>query len=291
MRRRLPSAYALRSLPSAACESGRVASSMIARRWLRRCCTNLGRRCAWRRIYRSDLDSMGDMIDSTLAFVRDDVQRGRTCWSISEPWSKVSAKMQAMPAAPSISRRSGIDIPVRPNAISRAVANLVDNAVKDGGTARAALHREPGRVIVVILNASLSLLMTMAPGFPGTSTRTCSHRVIGWSAHAIATPAALASGLSLHARLRVSMATMSSFTNRQRRTTRFWNYRFRSTIIQKDRVWELRNRNGRVNCNVGSQAIQLWIVDLSKAADTCLSVDGPVETRLIVNPTMRSSLQ
>jgi signal transduction histidine kinase len=46
------------------------------------------------RLMLADLDSMGDMIDPTLAFVRDDAQRGRTCWSISEPWSKVSAKMK-----------------------------------------------------------------------------------------------------------------------------------------------------------------------------------------------------
>jgi hypothetical protein len=90
----------------------------------------------------------------------------------------------------------------------------------------------------------LSLLMTMALGFPRTSTRTFSHRFTGWSAPAIATPAALASGLPLHARLRASVAAMSSFNSIDRGGLRA---RLELPVSehdrQKDGGWELRIQN------------------------------------------------
>ena len=99
----------------------------------------------------ADLDSMGDMIDSTLAFVRDDARReprmlvdlGALVEGVCENASDAGGAVVFLP-------RRDIDVLGRPNAIARAVANLVDNAVKYGGAARAALVREPGRVVVVV---------------------------------------------------------------------------------------------------------------------------------------------
>jgi signal transduction histidine kinase len=99
----------------------------------------------------ADLDSMGDMIDSTLAFVREDAQREpRRLVDLGALVESVCENASDAGGAVNFSPRRGIDLLVRPNAISRAVANLIDNAVKYGGTAHATLHREPGRVIVVI---------------------------------------------------------------------------------------------------------------------------------------------
>jgi signal transduction histidine kinase len=99
----------------------------------------------------ADLDSMESMIDSTLAFVRDDTQReprmlvdlGALVESVCENASDAGGTVDFSP-------ERGVDVTVRPNAISRAVANLIDNAIKYGGSARAALVHEPGRVIVLV---------------------------------------------------------------------------------------------------------------------------------------------
>jgi signal transduction histidine kinase len=99
----------------------------------------------------ADLDSMESMIDSTLAFVRDDAQReprmlvdlGALVESVCENASDAGGSVDFLP-------ERGVDVTIRPNAISRAVSNLVDNAVKYGGGARTALVREPGRVVVVV---------------------------------------------------------------------------------------------------------------------------------------------
>ncbi|HEY2533130.1 MAG TPA: ATP-binding protein [Xanthobacteraceae bacterium] len=99
----------------------------------------------------ADLDSMGDMIDSTLTFVRDDAQREpRILVDLGALVESVCENASDAGGAVHFSSQRGIDVRGRPNAISRAVANLIDNAVKYGGTAHATLHREPGRVIVVV---------------------------------------------------------------------------------------------------------------------------------------------
>lgn len=98
-----------------------------------------------------DLDGMGAMIESTLAFARDHVQQEprmlvdlgalveNACENASDAGGEVSFSVP-----------HGVDVMCRPIAITRAVANLIDNAIKYGGTARAELRREPGRVIIAI---------------------------------------------------------------------------------------------------------------------------------------------
>jgi signal transduction histidine kinase len=99
----------------------------------------------------ADLDSMGDMIDSTLAFVRDDARREpRMLVDLGALVEGVCENASDAGGAVVFSPRRDIDVLGRPNAIARAVANLVDNAVKYGGAARAALVSEPGRIVVVV---------------------------------------------------------------------------------------------------------------------------------------------
>jgi signal transduction histidine kinase len=98
-----------------------------------------------------DLEDMNVLIDSTLAFARNDARReprrlvdlgvlvGDVCEDASDAGGEVSYAGQR-----------GIDIPCRPTDIRRAVANLVDNAVKYGGCVRVDVVRDAGRVTIVV---------------------------------------------------------------------------------------------------------------------------------------------
>jgi signal transduction histidine kinase len=98
-----------------------------------------------------DLDDMNAMIDSTLAFARNDARReprrlvdlgvlvGDVCEDAGDAGGMVSYTGQR-----------GIDIPCRPTDVRRAVANLVDNAVKYGGCVRVDVVRDAGCVTVVV---------------------------------------------------------------------------------------------------------------------------------------------
>ena len=85
----------------------------------------------------ADLDGMESMIDSTLAFVRDDAQREpRMLVDLGALVESVCDNASDAGGTIDFSAERGVDVTVRPNAISRAVANLIDNAVKYGGSAR-----------------------------------------------------------------------------------------------------------------------------------------------------------
>jgi signal transduction histidine kinase len=98
-----------------------------------------------------DLESMNAMIESTLAFARDDARQeprtlvdlgvlvGDVCEDAADSGDKVAYAGQR-----------GIDVPCRPTLIRRAVANLVDNALKYGGGARVKIVRDPARVVIVV---------------------------------------------------------------------------------------------------------------------------------------------
>jgi signal transduction histidine kinase len=98
-----------------------------------------------------DLDVMNAMIDSTLAFARDDSRQeprrlvdlgvlvGDACEDVADAGGK------ACYAGP-----RGIDVPCRPTLVRRAVANLIDNAIKYGAVARVRIVREPDRVAIVV---------------------------------------------------------------------------------------------------------------------------------------------
>lgn len=97
-----------------------------------------------------DLDVMNTMIDSTLAFARDDSREearrlvdlavlvGDVCEDVADTGGKVSY----------LGPRC-IDVPCRP-ALMRRGANLIDNAVKYGAAARVRIDREADRVVIVV---------------------------------------------------------------------------------------------------------------------------------------------
>jgi signal transduction histidine kinase len=98
-----------------------------------------------------DLEAMNAMIDSTLAFAADDARQeprrlvdigilvGDVCEDAGDAGGKVS-----------YGGWRGIDVSCRPTLLRRAVTNLIDNAVKYGGSARVDIVRETDRVVIVI---------------------------------------------------------------------------------------------------------------------------------------------
>jgi signal transduction histidine kinase len=99
----------------------------------------------------ADLDAMSAMIESTLAFLRHDAQREpRMLVDLGVLIEGVCENASDAGGTVSFQAPRGVDVTCRPVAISRAVANLVDNAIKYGGAARAELAREPGRVVIAI---------------------------------------------------------------------------------------------------------------------------------------------
>jgi signal transduction histidine kinase len=98
-----------------------------------------------------DLDVMNAMIDSTLAFARDDTRQeprrlvdlgvliGDVCEDVADAGGK----------ARYLGPRN-VDVPCRPTLIRRAVANLVDNAIKYGGSARVDILRGDERVVIAV---------------------------------------------------------------------------------------------------------------------------------------------
>jgi len=99
----------------------------------------------------ADLDEMTAMIESTLAFARDDAQREpRMLVDLGALLGSVCDNASDTGGAVSFTAPRGLDVTCRPSAISRAVTNLIDNAVKYGGGARANLDRALGRAMITI---------------------------------------------------------------------------------------------------------------------------------------------
>jgi len=98
-----------------------------------------------------DLDLMNAMIDSTLAFARDDsrqeprrlVDIGILVGDICEDVADTGGSVSYMGAR-------GVDVACRPTLIHRAVANLIDNALKYGCAARVRIDRDGDRVVIVV---------------------------------------------------------------------------------------------------------------------------------------------
>ena len=98
-----------------------------------------------------EVDRMDGMIESILSFGRDDTKH--------EPLSLVdlSALVEGIcdDAADAgepvtFSGPRNVTISCRPTAVRRAISNLVDNAVKYGGTTAVALVPEAGRVVITV---------------------------------------------------------------------------------------------------------------------------------------------
>ncbi|HSK39726.1 MAG TPA: ATP-binding protein, partial [Arenibaculum sp.] len=107
----------------------------------------------------ADLDEMETMISSTLIFARDDARR--------EPRTRIDVAAMLQTIADDLADAGhGVSyagpprriFACRPVALRRAVGNLVDNAVKYGGTAEITLADEPGRIVILVEDAG--------PGIP-----------------------------------------------------------------------------------------------------------------------------
>jgi signal transduction histidine kinase len=100
----------------------------------------------------ADIDEMTAMIDATLSFASDDAKReapllvdlGALVETVCENAFDSGQDIDMLPA------RETILVTCRPVAISRAIANLIDNAVKYGGCARVRLDRIADRAVVTI---------------------------------------------------------------------------------------------------------------------------------------------
>ncbi|MBR0875450.1 HAMP domain-containing protein [Bradyrhizobium tropiciagri] len=98
-----------------------------------------------------DLDSMNAMIESTLAFARDDArQEPRTLVDLGVLVGDVCEDAGDSGCEVTYTCQRGIDISCRPTPVRRAVANLVDNAVKYGGGARVKIVHAVDRVVIVV---------------------------------------------------------------------------------------------------------------------------------------------
>ena len=98
-----------------------------------------------------DLQAMNAMIESTLAFARDEArQEPRSLVDLGILVGDVCEDAGDAGGLISYAGRRGIDISCRPTMVRRAVANLVDNAVKYGGGARVNILRDTDRVTVVV---------------------------------------------------------------------------------------------------------------------------------------------
>jgi signal transduction histidine kinase len=91
------------------------------------------------------------MIDSTLAFARDEArQEPRTLVDLGVLVGDVCEDVGDVGGKVAYSPWRGIDVPCRPTLVRRAVANLIDNAVKYGGSACVRIVRDKGRVLIIV---------------------------------------------------------------------------------------------------------------------------------------------
>jgi signal transduction histidine kinase len=101
--------------------------------------------------YASDLDQMEEMITATLAFVRDATRPGeRTPLELSSLVESLCDEMAETGARTEVESGEKVVLEGDPMALRRLIANLLENAVKFGGRARARVFRDEGHAIVEI---------------------------------------------------------------------------------------------------------------------------------------------
>jgi signal transduction histidine kinase len=101
--------------------------------------------------YAGDLDQMEEMIAATLAFVRDASRPGeRTPLELSSLVESLCDEMSETGADAEVERGDKVVLEGDPMALRRLIANLLENAVKFGGRARARVYRDAGHAVVEI---------------------------------------------------------------------------------------------------------------------------------------------
>jgi signal transduction histidine kinase len=99
----------------------------------------------------ADLDAMSEMIRATLVFARDDAQREQAdLVDLSVLVADICDDVAELGGDVSFAEASHVSTRCQPTAIGRAVANLVENAVKYGGCARVQIVNEAHGVAVVV---------------------------------------------------------------------------------------------------------------------------------------------
>ncbi|MEW5686364.1 MAG: HAMP domain-containing sensor histidine kinase [Pseudomonadota bacterium] len=101
--------------------------------------------------YAADLDQMEEMITATLAFVRDATKTGeRTPLELSSLVESLCDEMAETGAAAEAEPGDKVVLTGDPMALRRLFANLLENAVKFGGAARARVFTADGHAVVEI---------------------------------------------------------------------------------------------------------------------------------------------
>ena len=99
----------------------------------------------------ADLEEMTSMIESSLTFAREDFNREtRTLVDLRALIENICEDAVDTGASVSCRIAEGVDLECRPQALRRAITNLVDNALKYGGAAHLTVLREPGRVVILV---------------------------------------------------------------------------------------------------------------------------------------------
>ena len=101
--------------------------------------------------YASDLDQMEEMITATLTFVRDATKAGeRTPLELSSLVESLCDEMAETGSQTEVEAGDKVVLQGDPLALRRLIANLLENAVKFGGRARARVYRDGGHAVVEI---------------------------------------------------------------------------------------------------------------------------------------------
>ena len=96
-----------------------------------------------------DLDMMGEMIKSVLALAQDDAKREpRSLVDLSALVEGICEDASDAGEPVTFSGPRGVTIFCRPTALRRAISNLVDNAVKYGGSAAVSLSPDTDHVVI-----------------------------------------------------------------------------------------------------------------------------------------------
>lgn len=99
----------------------------------------------------ADIDQMEEMISATLAFVRDATRPGeRTPLELSSLLESLCDEMAETGAETTVERNEKVVLEGDPMALRRLFSNLLENAVKFGGGARARVYQDGAHAVVEI---------------------------------------------------------------------------------------------------------------------------------------------